>query len=95
MQEDTKDKGRAIDWKALHNISEKMTSLEQTVKEKVVPLIEKHDKALYSEDGTNGLVRDVYTVKVGFREHISSHKWWITTLIGICSLFVVIVRLIK
>jgi hypothetical protein len=49
-------------------------------------LVDKHDKALYSEDGTNGICRDVDIVKTKLEEHLQTHWKAATILLTIFSL---------
>jgi hypothetical protein len=44
-----------------------LQKLTQRIDEKILPLIERHDKCIYGEKGDNGLVKAISEVKTGIR----------------------------
>lgn len=81
---------RSNDLDSIRETNRLVESLNQTIEEKLVPLIEKHDISLYALDGRGGIVKEVDDVKnlsVVNKDkmdlHIKNHYWAIGTLISI------------
>lgn len=51
---------RGEDFQKFDNLCLTVNSINQTLNEIVIPLIKKHENALYSPDGTNGIVKSIY-----------------------------------
>lgn len=47
------------------DVSLQLQKLNQSIEDKITPLLEKHDKCLYGEKGDNGMVKAVSTIKSG------------------------------
>jgi hypothetical protein len=59
--------------KKIYDVLEELRALNQTLTEKVIPLLERHDMALYSTDGTNGICKDVNNLKEKLSDHLENH----------------------
>lgn len=66
--------------KKIYDVLEELRALNQTLTEKVIPLLERHDMALYSTDGTNGICKDVNNLKEKLSDHLENH-WKIIGII--------------
>jgi len=95
---------------SIEKINKNVNSMNQSLEELIIPLLKKHENALFSEDGRNGLVSDIYRLSVTceegrkeFDEHKNYHKnnttMTISLILGVSAIvngtFFGIIRLIK
>ncbi len=68
----------------LLKIKTTVNSIDQSIDEVILPLLKKHDRALYSRDGTNGLCRDVASLQEKVKNQANQLKGMGAALLAVC-----------
>nr|BDD45353.1 hypothetical protein 29 [Elusimicrobiota bacterium] len=88
---------------ALAQMNTQIALLNQSIREQIMPLTQKHESCLYGDDGSDGLTAEIvkqkgqiYELIRAVKGHVKSHMWWASTIIIVtCALAGIIVKILK